>query len=234
MLTALTADANTPFAVALGVMLVLSAIEIFGLVIGVGFSSLIDSVLPDFDFELDLDLDVDTAFDPEADIDVPSMGPMAHILGWLCLGKVPTLILLLIFLTAFGLSGLLVQSLAASVLSFYLPTSLALLPALLIGIISTRVFGKALAKIMPKEETDAISSDTFVGRIATVIRGEATVGTPAEAKLEDEHGLTHYLLVEPDVDDETFVQDDEVLIVQVYGSRALAIRNTHDVLSDDA
>lgn len=234
MLTALSADANLPFAVALGVMLALSALEVLGLIIGIGFSALVDSMLPDFDFDVDIDLDVDTDFDLDADIDVPSMGPVAHILGWLCLGKVPTLILLLIFLTAFSLTGLVIQSALHSITGFYLPTSLAVLPAVFIGIVSVRVVGTALAKVMPKEETDAVSTTTYVGRIATIIRGEATQGSPAEAKLEDEHGLTHYLLVEPDMADETFKRNDQVLIVKVNGSRASAIRNTHDALTSEA
>ena len=38
----------------------------------------------------------------------------------------------------------------------------------------------------------------MVGSYATIIRGEAKRGQPAEAKTYDLRGRTHYVLIEPD------------------------------------
>ena len=66
-----------------------------------------------------------------------------------------------------------------------------------------------------------------------IIRGEALAGQPAEAKLQDRFGQTHYLLVEPDDEAGRFVEGDEVLLVQGSGSRFRGIPNPHAALSPD-
>ena len=229
MFNFLAADANTPFVVALGVMLVLAAIELIGALTGLGLSSLIDSLIPDFDIDVDVDLDAD--LDAEVDISAPGGGFFEQILGWLYLGKVPALVLLITFLTTFGLSGLMMQALTNSGLGVYLPSILVSIPAFIIALFCTRMTGAALAHVIPKEESDATSRADYIGRVATIIRGQASRGNPAEAKLKDQHDTTHYVLVEPDHDDETLAQGEEVLIVKGDGSRFYAIKNTHDSLS---
>ena len=69
------------------------------------------------------------------------------------------------------------------------------------------------------------------GKIAIVTRGHARRGLPAEAKLQDEHRLTHYVMIEPDREDEVLTQGTEVLIVRQIGSRFRAIANTNPSLS---
>ena len=53
------------------------------------------------------------------------------------------------------------------------------------------------AKILPQDETIAIYSDELIGRTATIILGDAKANSPAQAKVQDQHGKTHYVLVEP-------------------------------------
>jgi hypothetical protein len=247
MLESFFSDATAPFAVALCLMALIALVELVGALMGLAPSSMLDSLLPEIDTDLDIDLEVDFEADMEAGLDAigspleadavsapnaPGAGPLSAVLGWLCIGKVPILVLLIAFLTAFGLTGFVVQGVVNSVLGFSLPAVLAVLPALSVAVPATRWSGLALAKLMPKEQTEAVSQARFIGRIATVIRGEARSGLPAEAKLTDRYGQTHYLLVEPDEADAVFPAGDAVLIVKQTGGRYRVIANPNPHLTD--
>ena len=60
--------------------------------------------------------------------------------------------------------------------------------------------------------------------------GEARAGKPAQGKLKDHNGLSHYLLIEPDQADVVFRQGDQVLLVSQQGSIFKAIEVTSDAL----
>ena len=70
-----------------------------------------------------------------------------------------------------------------------------------------------IARILPQDETTAIYSDELIGRTATIILGDARPQYPAQAKVKDQHGLTHYILVEPE-QDEIFSQGQSVVLTQ--------------------
>ena len=220
---------NLPFAVALLIMVGLGLIEGIGAMLGLGLSGLLDSLLPDLDLDLDVDLD--------ADLDGPDIaapGLFQQLLGWFHIGRVPVLILFIFFLLSFGLLGLFVQATADSVLGTMLPTWMAAIPVFIVSLLCVRIFGSVLARIMPKEETDAVSSKTFIGRVAIVVTGTARTGHPAQAKLRDEHGHTHYVMVEPDVDgdDTDYPTGTDVLLVSQAGAVFRAIRNPNPSLVD--
>ena len=87
-----------------------------------------------------------------------------------------------------------------------------------------------LARIIPKDETTAVSVQSLIGRAGVVITGTARVGMAAEVKVRDQHGNAHYLMVEPDVPEEEFEQGTEVLIVKKNGAIYRGIRNPHPAL----
>ncbi len=233
MLDFLLLPQNQVFTIALALMAGIALIEVMGLFFGLAISQLVDQLIPDFDVDVDLDVDgnVDADFDGAVDA---SSSSLAHVLSWLNVGKVPVLILFVLFLTAFGLAGLSVQRLVAGGLTVVLPAYLAALPALAAGIFTVRVGGKAVAHIMPKEETSAVSEKTFIGRTATLVLGTASKGNPAQAKLEDAFKQSHYILVEPDNADETLPEGSDVLIVRREGTVFFAIKNTHPSLAPEA
>ena len=245
MIEAFFSPATTPFAAAISLMLIIAAVELIGALMGMPASAALDSMLPEIDADIDLDIEaeLDLAADYAGgplDADAPSVpntpspGPLSQILGWLCVGKVPILVLLIVFLTAFGLAGFLVQGIVRGIVGTPLPAVAAVAPALFAAIPATRAAGLALAKIMPKEQTEAVSQKRFIGKIATIVRGEARKGLPAEAKFSDRHGQTHYVLIEPDNEKETFAQGAEVVIVKQRGSIYRAILNTSAAMSDTA
>jgi hypothetical protein len=58
---------------------------------------------------------------------------------------------------------------------------------------------KLISKIIPKDETTAIHSDDLIGRTAKLYWVRQT-NSPAQAKVKDQFGQMHYVLVEPELD----------------------------------
>jgi hypothetical protein len=218
MISFLLASQNMPFTVALAVMLIIAFIEGASTLLGAGIFSFIDSLLPE--------LDIDSP-------DFESSGLFSKLLGWLRIGEVPAIMLLVIFLTAFGLIGLGLQSFAQKTLGSLLPGSFASIPAVLLGFPIVRLCGGILGKLMPKDETEAVAETSFIGRIAVITLGNASPGNPAEAKLRDKFGQAHYVMVEPDESDERFENGTQVVLVSQQGAIFKAIRNKSDALVDD-
>ena len=237
MIEQFLAPENTPFAVALAIMVFLGFIEGMGMVIGLGISDLLDSMLP----EVDIDADLEPGSTPDISASdgveighVDQVGPFTRMLSWLRVGRVPILILAVIFLLAFGLGGLILQGAASFLLGSPLPTILAVIPALFFGVGSMNVFGGLAEKIIPRDESSAVSHDSFVGRVATITLGTAKRGSSAEGRLHDQYQQAHYVMIEPDTQGEELFQGDEVLIVRKEGSVFMAIANPNSALVDTA
>lgn len=218
MLDLLTAPQNIAFTVALAIMLVIAVMEGIAMFLGAGLSEFVDAMLPETEFDVDFDVDVDTS-------------AFSRFLGWLRVGRVPVLMLLIVFLTAFGLIGLTLQSFVMGVIGFYLPAWMAVIPAFAASLPVVRIGGGALAALIPNDETDAVSSDTFVGRVAVITLGTASAGSPAEAKLTDEHGHTHYIMVEPDEPLLRFEQGSAVLLTEHHGAVFKGIVSRSEAMS---
>src|SRR5690606_7421609 len=193
-------------------------------VLGAGLSGVLDSLIPEVDGDVVVDIDIDGS--------QTSPPALTRFLSWLRIGEVPVLMLLVIFLTAFGLIGLTVQSMALRLAGMYLPQWIAVVPALLLSLPVVRLLGGLLGLVLPKDETTAVFEASFVGRIATLTRGSAQLGRPSEAKLVDEHGQAHYVLVEPDSSSEVFERGVQVLITERRGAVFKAIRNPTAALVD--
>lgn len=242
MLDYFLAAANLPFSVALGVMLAIAVLEGTMTLLGAGISEAIDSLLPESlgDTDIDINAGFDTAgggFDAGdvhlASASLDATSGLTRLLGWLCIGKVPVLVLLVTFLTAFGLSGYIIQAFLHQIAGFYLPASLASIPALIVAVPSVRYVGLGLAKLIPKDESSAVSRDTFIGRIAKITIGTARRGHPAEAKLTDQHGQSHYIMVEPDNSTETLEAGTDLLLVNRNQNVFVAICNNNKALIDE-
>lgn len=205
----LVASHNIPFAVAVVLLIVLFVIELISAVMGFGLSDMIGGAdAPDFV--------------PDADVHLEP-GHFGKFFDWLNFGKVPVIILLVVFLTMFALFGYLCQGVLWSVGGFLLPWPLAVVPAVIVALPSTRICGRVLARFLPKDETAAISQENLIGATAVIVLGKAAPGSPAQAKVRDKFGTTHYLMVEPDNPGEEFSAGQEVLLVRNDGHRFFAI-----------
>lgn len=214
---------NLPFMVSLTIMIMIACLEGVTTMIGMGFSSMIDSFMPDFDIDADVDLDHP---------DLSTTGILTRTFGWFRIGQVPFLIILIVFLTLFGLTGLLIQSVCLKITGHLLPGIIASGITLPVTLPLVRAITGMIGKIMPKDETEAVAEKSFIGRVAIITLGKASKNSPAQAKVKDKFGTTHYVMVEPDIEDEEFHKGDQVLIVKQTSSGYKAIQNPMAALED--
>ena len=146
--------------------------------------------------------------------------------------SVPVLMLIVIFLTSFGIVGLSIQAMIVNSFGGFWSQWLIAIPTLVIALYMLNLIGGWIAKILPKDETSSISSHELVGHIATITLGKATKGSPAEAKTQDQHGQTHYFMVEPNSEKVTFTQGQKVLIVAQNDIIYIATDEIPDKLQD--
>ena len=98
MLSLMLASENLAFSIALVLMIMIAVLEGIAALLGVGMSSALESLLPESELSPHTEVgqvDADTA--------------LSRFLGWLRIGEVPLLMLLVVFLLCFGLLGLLLQ-----------------------------------------------------------------------------------------------------------------------------
>lgn len=237
-------EANRPFVIAIAIMFGIAILEGVTSVLGVGISRLLESIIPDSVGDVDVDAAVDADVDIDADIDADADlhagvhggdGPSAalsRLLGWLSVGRVPVLVLAVLYLTIFGLAGILLQAFVSNMTGALMPALIASAIAVAVTLPIVRACAALLAKIIPKDETEAVSTSSFVGRVATVTLGRAKRHEPTQARLYDENGQPHYVMVEPDFDNEVLENGEQVLLVSRDGSRFRAIRNTSAAMVD--
>lgn len=206
-----TTAENLPFGVAFALIVGVAVLEGIGMMIAMSPSNLLDDWLPDIDHDSGLD----------------------KVLGWLHLGKVPSLVLLLLFLTGYAVFGYSLQLAARGLVGHYLPAWVAGLLAVPAGLATVRALGALVAHIIPRDESSAISEQSLLGRSGIVSAGVARQGLAAQARVLDVHGRTHFLLVEPDLADEVFEEGSEVLIVKKLGAIYRAIRNPYPAIKRD-
>jgi len=202
------ATQNLAFTVALALLALLILLE-FG--IGSGIGEFLDALVPD----LEVGVDGDTI----ATDSLPT-----RLLGWLRAGRTPMLMLVVIFLGIFGVGGLLLQYASVRLGIGPLPGLLAAPLMLVIAMPVVRIASSLLGDLLPRDETQVLSQEALVGRIAVIVIGTARRGAAAQAKLRDEFRTTHYVMVEPVHEQDVFEQGTEVLLMTRDGSRYRAVR----------
>ena len=220
-----------PFSAALGLLLGLLSLELVMLLLG---GSLMSGDGPDADIgEIDAGLgDLDAIGDAVGDIgdlaefDIEAgeielnaveeieAGASGGVAAWLGLGKTPTLIWLAVALAAFGLSGATLQVGAETLLGSYLAPWTAVLPSGVFALWFARGFSGVFARLLPQDETSSISEKSMGRRKGVITQGTALRGRPAEVKITDGFGNTHYLRAEPLKDDETLAAGTDVLVLR--------------------
>lgn len=189
-----------PFTVAIFLLLLIAIVEGIALVAGASFSQSLQQLLPD-------------PGDAVA-------GPFDKLLGWMSFGRVPLLVLLVLFLAGFAFTGLALNLIVRQLLGFWVPTLIAVIVAFVITVPMVRLLGAGVARLIPQDQTFAVSFESLVGRVATVVSGTARPGYPAQARVANEHGQNIYVMVEPEAEGMTFQSGERVLLTkQISGSR---------------
>ncbi|MCK6395913.1 YqiJ family protein [Zoogloea sp.] len=202
------ADQTLPFGVAFALIIGIGLLEGIGMLISLSPSNLLDDLIPEIDGDSGLD----------------------RVLGWLHLGKVPALVLLLLFLMGYTLFGYGLQMVARGLFGGYLPAWIAGVLAVPSGLATVRGLGALVAHIIPRDETSSVSEQTLIGRVGVIVGGTARRGFAAQARVRDAHGRSHYLMVEPDLDDDVLDEGAQVLIVSKVGAFHRCIANPHPTL----
>ena len=188
---------NLPFAIAMGLMVLLALVQVLG--------------LGDWGVGADLDVDPDIGADADASLQPGMVEGLLTLLG---VGRVPLTIWLALFLLMFAGIGLSVQELATSLTGAPLYSWLAAVIAGAAAVPVTGVLARPLGAILPKDHTTAVSTASLIGRRATITDGVARAGSPARARVRDIHGQAHYVMVEPHEQTSALHAGDEVLLVR--------------------
>ncbi|MFK7877622.1 MAG: YqiJ family protein [Paracoccaceae bacterium] len=216
------------FSIALAIVSGLFVLEILGsllglTIMGLGSGGVDIDVDADFDLSAGMDIDAPDVDITPGDFQTELSGTPSGLLGWIGARDVPFLIWLVSFLTLFGLSGLILQSVASTGLGAPLGSFLASLIALIPALAITRIIANWVALIMPKTETSAMRTRFLGGHRGTITQGTARRGKPAEVKIKDRHGNLHYLRVEPLEDDAEFAQGSDVILIRKRGDKFFVI-----------
>jgi hypothetical protein len=195
-----------PFTVATFLMLLIAIVEGIAMVVGANLSEWFQHALPD----------------PWDAVH----GPFDRMLGWLHVGRVPVLVLLVLFLAGFALTGFALNMVAHRFLGAWLAPLISVPLAFFATLPMVRILGAGLARLIPQDQTFAVSFESLIGRVATIVSGTARPGYPAQARVANEHGQNIYVMVEPDADGVTFQVGERILLKkQISGSRFAAVVN---------
>lgn len=194
----LLADFNLYFGIAICFVVLLAFIEGLGLIIGLSLMNVLDQLTP-----IDIDSDIDV-----------SSGGLTSVLGWLCINRMPLLVWLVIFLSSFGLAGYSLNYLTLISLNFVFSAFLVGITAIIFAVYFTKLVAKPLAKLLPKNESSALSNQSFVGLAGKITVGKASFENPAEAVIHDSYQQKHYVLVAPVSPQEVFVAGSDIVLIE--------------------
>jgi len=185
-----------PFGAALALIVAVALVEGIGMLAAISPSNTIDGWLPE----------------------IGGDGGLDSLLGWLHIGRVPTLVLLVLFLAGYAVFGYSLQAVVHALSGHYLPAWAGAVAAVPPGLATVRSLGALVERIVPRDESSAVSEQSLVGRAGLVSGGTARRGLAAQARVKDTHGRSHYLMVEPELDDEVFEEGTEILVVRKAGA----------------
>ena len=198
----LTSPQCLPFVVALGLVVALTVLQ--AVLLSMGGTLELDS-------DADLDADIDTD---------------GGVLHWLGLGELPLSLWLIVASLSFGAIGLLLQLAMRSITGSLLNATTASLIASPVALVVSGLCSRALVKVLPREESEAVSHESFVGCEGVITTGMARLGRPAEARVRDKYGRAHYVMVEPQDEAQQFASGASVLLLKRDGEKYRVIDGT--------
>ena len=125
------------------------------------------------------------------------------LFSWLNPGQVPLMVMVVIFSTIFTVVGFGGQWLFLGATGHLAPLLLSIPVVLAITLPITRSGTNTIAKIIPKDETNAITLESLTGDQGWVIIGPITSNVSGSVRITDKYGTDHYLTA--------FSEDDAIL-----------------------
>ncbi|MFB9265260.1 OB-fold-containig protein [Bradyrhizobium erythrophlei] len=197
-----------PFAVAAAIMVTLGGIELLSTMIGLSISELIGK-----DFA----------------VEAESPSALSGLFLWINAGRLPLLILIILVLGIFSISGFLLQGLA-HIVGTAIPVSIVAVAAAAGSIPMIRNASRGLARVIPRDESYAVSEDDFVGKVATVTVGPLDQGLPGRVRLKDVFGNWHTVSARAGQDSTALPVGASVLLVDRDAKSFIAIAAPADLI----
>ena len=198
-----------PFAVAAAIMMALGGIELLAMLIGFSIGEL---------------------FGKEVAVDVDSGDGLGGLFLWVNAGRLPLLILIVLALGVFSIAGFFLQGLAHGV-GISIPVVIAAIAAACISLPAIRVTSRAIARIIPRDETYAVDDADFVGKVAEVSVGPLDQGLPGRVRLKDVFGNWHSLVARASPDSASLPVGASVLLVDRDAKSFIAISAPADLIA---
>jgi hypothetical protein len=158
------------------------------------------------------------AFDTE--VEATSSGEtslVGSILDLMGMRKLPLSVSLALFAAGFAAAGISTQVILHSVSGMMLPKWIMVPVAIVAAAVLTRKLSGFVVRIIPSEETAAVSERSLGRRRGVVTVGVASAGRPAEVRVTDGYGNTHYIMVEPLSAKDEIPAGSEVLVLRMRG-----------------
>jgi hypothetical protein len=200
-----------PFAVAAAIMVALGGIELLTTLVGFSISQLVGS-------------------DAAADVDADSHTGLGGLFLWINAGRLPLLILFILALGVFSIEGFLLQGIAHAV-GTAVPVAIAALAAAACSIPVIRTASRGLSRIIPRDETYAVSDADFVGKVAVVSIGPLDQGLPGRVRLKDVFGNWHTVSARASPDSPALAVGASVLLVDRDARSFIAISAPDDLIA---
>jgi membrane protein implicated in regulation of membrane protease activity len=198
-----------PFAVAAAIMVSLGGIELLTMIVGFSISELVGH-----DFALDSE----------------THSTIGGLFLWINAGRLPLLILLILVLGIFSIAGFLLQAIAHGA-GATLPVSIAAVAAAGLSLPAIRVTSRAVARIIPRDETYAVNEADFVGHVAEVAIGPLDQGLPGRVRLKDVFGNWHSVAARASPDSAPLPVGARVLLVDRDTRSFIAISAPTDLIT---
>ena len=198
-----------PFAIAAAIMAALGAIELVSMLVGLSIGELVGN---------DLSIDAD------------SHNALGGLFVWINAGRLPLLILIVLALGVFSIEGFLLQAIAHAV-GTAVPVPIAALAAGAGSIPVVRTMSRAIARIVPHDETYAVSDSDFVGKVATVAIGPLDQGLPGRVRLKDVFGNWHTVSARASSGHDALPVGASVLLVDRDARSFIAIAAPADLIA---
>ena len=208
---------NLPFAGAAILLLFIALAQL----IGVG------DMFDGADVDVDLDADIDA---PDG---MPGGDMIEAALSLLGIGRVPFLIWLTVLLFVFAGFGVAGQQTLIALTGQPFPMLLASVLASIAALPITGVLTRPLARILPQDESYAVGIESLIRRDAVIQTGTARAGSPARSKVIDQHGLPHFVMVEPHDPKVEMKEGETVLLVRREGRKFFAVQYENPMLGLD-
>jgi hypothetical protein len=198
-----------PFAIAAAIMMALGAIELLTTLVGFSLAELVGK---------------------DVAVEADSHNGLGGLFLWINAGRLPLLILIILALGVFSIEGFLLQG-VVHIVGAAVPVAIAALVAAAGSIPVIRTTSRGLSRIIPRDETYAVSESDFVGKVAMVSIGPLDQGLPGRVRLKDVFGNWHTVAARASPDSAPLPVGASVLLVDRDARSFIAISAPADLIA---